>query len=164
MTVPTEIRPADELLPAFDFHWDAETEILAGRCAVAAGRRGFTGSVELESPEGAVLLLEAEGGVLSGVEVVVWPDPQRPSRLVAPHDAAPGRVVLLPPGPSARLVEIDAPIAVATPPNETLVHLTFGGQRARTVRVAPNVLVEVDAHDRLVGLWLLDLPPFPDAG
>jgi hypothetical protein len=30
------------------------------------------------------------------------------------------------------------------------------------VRIADNLIVEVDKQDRLAGLWLLDVPPFPN--
>jgi hypothetical protein len=162
MYLTAEIRDAPDALPALAYGWDAETEILAGRWEPPERGQGFTGSLELESPEGAVLLLEVVGGVLCGVEVVVWPELARPGKLVAPHDAVPARVVLAALGAGGGVREVDSPIAAEVTPEESLIHLRFG-QRARTVRAAANFLVDVDAHGRVSGLWLLDVPPLPEA-
>lgn len=162
MHLTAEIRDVREALPALVFRWDAETEILAGRSEPPERGPGFTGSVELESPEGAVLLLEVLGGVLCGVEVVVWPELARPGKLVAPHDAAPARVVLPALGCGGGVQEVASPVAADVTPEESLIHLRFG-QRARTVRAAANFLVDIDAHGRVSGLWLLDVPPLPEA-
>lgn len=148
-------------LAPFDFHWDAETEILAGR-ADAPGGSGFTGAWELEGPDGAVATLETSGGVLSGIEVVVWPDVEERGHLVAPHDAAPARLMLEPPaGERDGVLEIEMPIAATANPAGTVIHLTFGSSRARAVRLAPNVLADLDDEGHLVGVWLLSVPPFP---
>jgi hypothetical protein len=32
---------------------------------------------------------------------------------------------------------------------------------ARTVRIAQDILVDVDEHDTIKGIWLLNVPPFP---
>lgn len=152
---------ANRPLPAFPFRWDTETEILSGRQDVTAASDGFTGSWELESPTGAVVVLETEGGVLCGIEVVVWPDVER-AALVVPHEAPASRVVLEPPSAeTAGILEIETPITGAADAAETLVHLRFGPSRARSVRIAGNVVVDLDAEGRLAGIWLQDLPPFP---
>jgi len=158
--IRTTTVPAAAPLPAFPFRWDSETEILAGRQDVPDPTGGFTGSWEVESPTGAVLVLETTGGVLGGVEVVVWPDVERAS-LAVPRDAPPGRVLLeAPDGQDAGVLEVEAPIAAAATPSETLVRLTFGTPRARSVRIAANVVVDLDAEGHLAGLWLEDLPLF----
>jgi hypothetical protein len=153
--------PADRPLPAFPFRWDAETEILSGRQTVTEKTTGFTGSWELESATGAVVVLETEGGVLCGIEVVVWPDVER-AALVVPHDAPAGRVVLEPPSAEAAgVLEVDTPITGAADASETLVHLGLGSSRAQSVRIAGNVVIDLSADGHLVGLWLQHLPPFP---
>ncbi|HEX9633603.1 MAG TPA: hypothetical protein VGA02_14175 [Gemmatimonadales bacterium] len=123
-------------LPAFPFRWDAETEILSGRQDLSDAPAGFTGSWEIESPTGAVVVLETTGGVPGGIEVVAWPDVER-AALTVPHAAAPGRVIL-----------------------EALIRLKFGTPPARSVRIAENVIVDLDAAGCLGGLWLDALPPF----
>jgi len=148
-------------LPAFPFRWDLETEILSGRQVVEGTPAGFTGSWEIESATGAVLTLETTGGVLGGIEVVVWPDVERVA-LTVPHEAPAGRVALeAPGGQTTGVLEVEAPITAAATASETLVRLAFGTARARSVRVAENVVVDLDAQGHLAGLWLEDLPLFP---
>ena len=148
-------------LPAFPFRWDIETEILSGRQEVEGPPTGFTGSWEIESPTGAVLTLETTGGVLGGIEVVVWPDVER-AALAVPRKAPAGRVALeAPGGQKTGVLEVEAPITGAATASETLVRLAFGTARARSVRIAENVVVDLDADGHLAGLWLEDLPLFP---
>src|SRR6266513_1005226 len=46
---------------------------------------------------------------------------------------------------------------------ESVFHLRVGRTRPATVvRVADRLLVEVDKQSHLVGLWFLDVPPFPN--
>src|SRR6266853_444233 len=48
-------------------------------------------------------------------------------------------------------------------PSESVFHIRVGRQRAATVvRVADHMLVEVDKQSRIAGLWLLEVPPFPN--
>jgi hypothetical protein len=162
MDLAAEIRGVREALPALPFCWDTETEILSGRAPPPEPSDGFTGSVELESPEGAVILLETVGGVLCGVEVVVWPDLVRRPGLVAPYDAQPARVALTGLGTTASVLEMETPITADVTLQESLIHLRLG-PAARTVKAAENLLVDVDAQGRVAGLWLLRVPPLPEA-
>jgi hypothetical protein len=165
MPVRVMVDRTNEPLPAFDFHWDAETEILAGRHPVPPRKGTAAVAWEFEGPDGAVVVLETADGVLCGIEVVVWPDVERAARLAAPHDAAPGRARLVPPaGASGAVVEVETRITAAALPSETLIHLALGTPRARSVRVAENVVVDLDAEDTLAGLWLEELPLFPQGG
>jgi hypothetical protein len=160
MDLAAEIRTVPAPLPALSFSWDPETEILSGHATPPERSEGFTGSVELESPEGAVILLEVAGGVLCGVEVVVWPELARRPGLVAPYDAKPARVTLTALGASGGVLEMEAPIAADVTLQESLIHLRFG-PAARTVKAAENLLADLDAQGRLAGLWLLRVPPLP---
>jgi len=160
MYLAAEIRDVRAPLAALPFCWDLETEILSGRSEPEERGDGFSGSVELESPEGAVVLLEVVGGVLCGVEVVVWPELARRAGLVAPHDAPPARVVLTGLGSTAGVLERETPIAADVTLQESLIHLRFH-QVARTVKVAENFLVDLDARGGVGGLWLLHVPPLP---
>lgn len=166
MPVRTVVEPQSQPLPAFDFHWDPETEILAGRHALPEADGVRAVAWEFEGPEGAVVVLETVGDALSSVEVVVWPDVERAKSLHSPHDATPARVGFVPPTKTQAggVVEIDTVITAAAPPSETLIHLSFGASRARSVRVAENVVLDLDADGRLAGLWLENLPLFPQGG
>lgn len=165
MPLRVTVERAEAPLPAFDFRWDVETEILAGRHAVAVRKDAPAVAWELEGPDGAVVVLETADGVLCGIEVVVWPDVERATRLAAPHPAAPGRVRLAAPATTAAgVVEIETRITAEAPPSETLIHLSVGAPRARSVQAAANVVVDLDADGGLAGLWLQDLPLFPQGG
>ena len=50
-------------------------------------------------------------------------------------------------------------ITVQVGPAETVPAPVVGA--ARTVRIARNVLLDLDEHEVLSGLWLLNVPPFP---
>jgi hypothetical protein len=109
-----------------------------------------------------VVLLEAVGGMLCGVEVVVWPDLTRRGGLVAPHDAAPASVVLAGLGAAAGVLELETPIAADVTLQESLIHLRFS-PAVRTVMAAENLLVDIDGRGQVAGLWLLHVPPLPEA-
>ena len=45
---------------------------------------------------------------------------------------------------------------------ERTIHFRVGPARpARTVRIARDLLLDVDPHGRIAGVWLLNVPPFP---
>jgi len=165
MPVPTAIETAKRPLPAFDFHWDSETEILAGRHELPLPDGETAVAWELEGPDGAVVVLETVGGTLCGIEVVVWPDVEQARSLVAPHDAPPARVELVAPKiVRGGVVEIETAISASAPQSETLIHVALGVPRARSVRLAENVIVDLDADGHLAGLWLQNLPLFTQGG
>ena len=44
-----------------------------------------------------------------------------------------------------------------------MIHIRLGRTRpVHVVRIADNLLVELDKQSRLAGLWLLEVPPFPN--
>ena len=65
--------------------------------------------------------------------------------------------------PRVAAVEVDTALTVEKNQSESVLHIRVGRQRVATVvRVADLLLVEVDKHSRLAGLWFLDVPPFPN--
>ena len=109
------------------------------------------------------LELDVAGGVLCGLDVVVWPEVDTVPGLAPPAGARSGRVVL--PTKSARqvvsAVEVDTTLSVSATPDEKVVHLRIGGRRdVEVVRVADHLLVELDHKRRLAGFWLTEVPPF----
>ncbi len=157
-----EVRSREEDLPRMTYHWDAETEILSGSAEVA-GREGLTGSIELEDARGAVVTLDLQGGLLRGVEVVVWP-PVKTRETLAPPRPVCGAEVVVPTlsDQGVAVVEIDVPLAAESSADESVIHLRVGsGRPAKTVALAQNLLLDLDARGDVAGLWLLDVPPFP---
>jgi hypothetical protein len=157
-----EVQSHDGDLPCMTYHWDAETEILSGHADVE-GREGLTGSIELEDARGAVVTLDFEGGLMRGVEVVVWPPVKTKETLTAPRPVSGGHLVV--PTLSDQgvaVVEIDVPLAAESSADESVIHLRVGsGRPARTVALAENLLLDLDAKSEIAGLWLLDVPKFP---
>jgi hypothetical protein len=163
MNVNTRVEPLEGPLPAIQWRWDMETDILSGgfRTAVRAGAQ--EGSIELSDEEGSVVVLDVCDGMLCGLDVVVWPEVDTVPGLSPPAIAQTGRVML--PARSARpevsAVEVDTTVTVSATPDEKVVHLRIGGRRdVEVVRVADHLLVELDHKRRLAGFWLTEVPPF----
>lgn len=159
------LEPWDGALPALTYHWDPETEILSGT-ADLVGKRGLTGSIELEDDRGAVVTLDFASGVLRGIEVVVWPSVQTRDGLPVPEAAGAAHLVVPQrlSQPGVAVVEIDVPLEAETCADESIVHLRVGrGRPVRTVRLAGNLLADLDRAGELAGFWLLEVPAFPTA-
>jgi len=166
MHFEARIEPLDGKLPKVTYHWDPETDILSVACKGVAKGTGMNGTVDLEGADGSFVVLDVAGGCLRGVDVVTWPDDVRTvGTLTAPEPDREARVVfpsrLSQPGVAA--VEVDTALTVDKNPSESVFHIGVGGKRTSTVvRVADHLLVEVDKQARLAGLWLLEVPPFPN--
>ena len=60
-------------------------------------------------------------------------------------------------------MEIDTALILEKNASESVIHIRVGRTKpANVVRVADLLLVEVDKQSRLAGLWLLEVPPFPN--
>jgi hypothetical protein len=165
MGLAAEIVQRTGKVPRATWKWDAETDILTGALKGGGkGKGGLSGSVELEGVDGSFVLLDVADGAIRGVEVVVWPDVRTVAALAPPADAADGDVVLPERKAHAEVsaVEVDAPLTLETNAVESVFRIRVGpSRRARTVKVADGLMVDVDEHDELAGLWLLGVPPFP---
>jgi ribosomal 50S subunit-recycling heat shock protein len=149
-------------LPLISWRWDPETDILSGTFR-SSGSSRLDGTIELTDAEGAIAVLDVADGAVAGLDLVVWPEVTSTRSLTLPAGAESGRVVLR--GPRAdrtTSVEIEAVLTIRTNPGESLYHLRVGGlPAARVIRVADQLLVELDAEDGLAGCWLMGVPPFP---
>jgi hypothetical protein len=162
----TKIEPLDGKLPKVTYKWDAETDILSVACKGGSKATGLNGTVDLQGDDGSFVVMDVAGGVLRGLDVVTWPDDVRVvADLAGPESVKDGRVVF----PSRRsqpgiaAVEVDAMLTVEKNGSESVFHIRVGRSRPeKVVRVGDHLLVEVDKQSRLVGLWLLEVPPFPN--
>jgi len=163
MNVETRVEPLEGRLPPVQWRWDVETDILSGGFRQAAGLTGQEGSIELSDEEGSVVVLDVVGGVLCGLDVVVWPEVDTVPGLAPPPGARDGRV-LLPSRSTKRgvsAVEVDTSLSLSATPDEKVVHLRIGSRReVEVVRVADHLMVELDHKRRLAGFWLTEVPPF----
>jgi len=166
MQFETRIEPLDGKLPKVSYRWDPETDILTVACKGVTKGNGMNGTVDLEGGDGSFVVIDVAGGALRGVDVVTWPDDvQTVAKLVAPEPAKDGQVTFptrrSQPGIAA--VEVDTALTVEKNATESVFHIRVGRTRAATVvRVGDHMLVEVDKQSRLAGLWLLEVPPFPN--
>ena len=166
MQFETRIEPFEGRLPRLTYHWDAETDILSAAFKSTAQGSGLTGTIDLEGADGAFVVLDVADGVLRGVDVVNWPTevPEVPD-LAAPTGAEDGRVTFSTrsPQPGVAAVEVDTTLQIRKSPQESVFHVRVGRARsARSVRIADNLIVDVDRQSRLAWLWLLEVPPFPN--
>jgi len=166
MNFEARIEPLDGKLPKVTYHWDPETDILSVACKGGGKTSGLNGTVDLEGSDGSFVVIDVAGGCLRGVDVVTWPEDIRTvDTLTIPEPSKEGSVTF--PSrksqPGVAAVEVDTALTVEKNQQESVFHLRVGRTRATTVvRVADRLLVEVDKQSRLVGLWFLDVPPFPN--
>ena len=151
-------------LPPLSWRWDAETEILTGVVDVAPRGAGYTGTVELNDDDGSIAVLDVNGGVLCGIDIVVWPELTTLAGLASPVEARHGQVVV--PSRAAKrgvaALELDTTLTVSADPAERTFHFRIGTRRpVEPIRVADHFVVEVDGAQRLAGFWLEDVPPPP---
>jgi hypothetical protein len=166
MQFDARLEPLDGKLPRMDYRWDPETDILSATCKPASKGTGMSGTIDLQGADGAFVVLDVADGMLRGLDIVTWPDDvPEVAGLVPPAPAEDGRLTfparLSQPGVAA--VEVDTALQIEKNPGETVFHIRVGRARPlRPVRVADNLLVELDKQGRVGGLWLLGVPPFPN--
>jgi len=165
MHIPVRVEPSVGSPAGVDYRWDSDTDILS---AVVHPEPGVTPSrataVELEGADGSWLILDVRAGRISGVEVAVWPDVHTRADLAPPREVADATVIVGAVEKGRRLaVEVDTRLAAEADAAERTIHFRLGATReTRTVRIARDLLVDIDRRDRIAGLWLLDVPPFPE--
>jgi len=161
--------------PEVEYRWDADTDILCASVRAAVGRshapqtvREAT-SVEVEGRDGSWLVLDLAAGGIESVEVAVWPDVRKRGGLRPPAVVEDARVIIPPRGGGSgagaplQAYEVTTRLAAESDDAERTIHFILGPPRStRAVRIARDILLDVDARDRLAGLWLLNVPPCPD--
>jgi hypothetical protein len=178
VNIAVRVEPADETPPEVEYRWDVDTDILTANFGAGGGARGvvaggMSGSVEVEGSDGSWLVFDVAAGRIHGVEVAVWPDVRKVSSLAPPAAVEDGRV-LVPAraahggggrsggGAAIAALEVDTALMAEADPPERTIHFRLGGARqTRAVRIASDILLDIDHHERLAGVWLLNVPPFP---
>lgn len=164
MNIAVQLEPRADKTPKVKYTWDSDTEILSAHLRPGAEGAGLSGSVGLEGTDGSWVILDVNGGRINAVEVAVWPEVhQRPS-LTAPsqvEDAA----VLIPAARSSREIrslEVATNLTAEADPGRKTIHFRLGhAAETRAIRLASDILLDVDAQNRVAGLWLLNVPPCP---
>jgi hypothetical protein len=59
-------------------------------------------------------------------------------------------------------LEVDTHVVAEADNLERVIHFRLGATReTRTVRLGRDLLLDLDTQNRIAGLWLLNVPPFP---
>ena len=164
MQIAVQVEPAGGAPAPVEYRWDTDTAILSAHVADHGNGSGMSGSVELAGNDGSWVTLDVNGGRVRGVEVAVWPDVRKQSALRPPAEVEAARILVPPRSGDAgvAVLQMDTALVAEANPEESTIHFRLGGRRAaRTVRIARDVLIDLDEHDVLSGIWLLNVPPFP---
>jgi hypothetical protein len=158
---PTEGEPA-----GVEYRWDTDTAILIANFpdGTDAGT-GMSGTIEISGSDGSWLILDVRGGYLDGVEVAVWPEVAHVLALRPPADVATGRVRVSAERqePGVALLQLETTLIAESDQDESVVHFKVGsGDPVRTLRVARDVLVDLGDGEAISGIWLLNVPRFPN--
>jgi hypothetical protein len=164
LEIEVRVESRNTPLPAVDYRWDEDTDILTATLRVVAKSDGMSGSVEVQGSDGSWLIFDVNAGQIAGIEVAVWPDVRKTAMLAAPADVSPVtvRVPTRRSQPGVASVEVDTRLTAEADTLEQTIHFRFGGGRMhRVVRLAQDLMFDLDDGDRVVGVWLLNVPPFP---
>ena len=164
MNLDVQVAPADGPPPAVEYRWDPDTDILTATMRDGTGGEGMSGSVEIAGSDGSWVILDVHGGRIRGVEIVVWPDVRKVPDLVVPTGVE-NALVVVPADPASSAVahlHVDTTLVAEADQAERVIHFKLGPARTtRALRIARDVVVDIDDRSRIAGLWLLNVPPFP---
>jgi len=162
--IAVQLEPLAEPPARVQYTWDPDTDILSAQLTPRASGDGLSGSVGLEGADGSWVILDVAAGRINGVEVAVWPDVRKLAELRPPVDVQDAQVML--PGDRAKSdvasFEMATRMIAEADSAQRNFHFRLGKPRgARTVRVARDILLDLDEKSRIAGLWLLNVPPCP---
>jgi hypothetical protein len=147
-----------------EYRWDTDTDILTANLRARVDGEGASGSVEIEGTDGSWLILDLNGGSIQGVEVAVWPEVRKRSSLAPPPELTDGRIMVGTNDDAIASIEMNTALLAEADDGERTIHFRLGPPRQmKTVRIARDILIDVDGRDRIAGVWLLGVPPFPEA-
>jgi hypothetical protein len=146
------------------YKWDSDTDILSAQLTPATPSEGMSGSVGVEGADGSWLILDVASGRINGVEIAVWPEIRKlpslspPSTIEDAHVSIPARRSQ----PNIASMETVTRLVAETDPAGKTYHFRLGKPKlCRTIRLAKDVLLDVDDKSQISGLWLLNVPPSP---
>lgn len=162
MPLVVHVAPRAGALPKAKYRWDEDTEILTVQIGKSPATGGLTGGVELEGQDGSWLLLDVEDGALRSIEVAVWPDVRNNPGLVAPASAEEATVTIPARAsqPGIAAMEVSASVRAEADAKEEVIHFVLHPGKARPVRIADSVYLDLTEHGAVTGVWLCHVPPF----
>ena len=165
IAVQVQLEPSEQpSAQKVKYRWDEDTEILSAQLSPKVEGKGMSGSVGLEGSDGSWVILDVAAGRINGVEVAVWPEVRRVSTLQTPTSIEDMNVVV--PArqsqPNIASLEMNSHLYAEADADQKTLHFRLGGPKtARTIRVARDLLLDVDDKSQISGLWLLNVPPAP---
>jgi hypothetical protein len=164
VNIAVQLEPRSDRPPSVEYKWDSDTEILSAHLKPGAESSGLSGSVGVEGTDGSWLILDVNGGRINAVEVAVWPEVMQRATLAVPQSIE-ELSILIPAARSSRevrSVEVATNMSAESDPGRKNIHFRLGSpRRTRAVRLASDILLDVDAQNRVTGVWLLNVPPCP---
>jgi hypothetical protein len=164
VNIAVQLEPRTDKAPKVKYTWDSDTEILSAHLRPGSEASGLSGSVGLEGSDGSWVILDVNGGRINAVEVAVWPEVQQRSALDVPKKVEEA-AVLIPAARSSREIrslEVATSLTAESDPSKSTFHFKLGKpSKTRAIRLAADILLDVDAQNRVAGLWLLNVPPCP---
>jgi hypothetical protein len=162
--IAVQLEPAPESAAVVAYKWDPDTEILSAQLSPVAPGVGMSGSVGLEGSDGSWLILDVHSGRINGVEIAVWPDVRRLPKLPPPPKIEDAHVVI--PArrsqPNIASMEMATRLIAEADSEQRNFHFRLGKPKlTRTIRLARDMLLDVDDKSQISGLWLLNVPPGP---
>ena len=164
MNIAVHIEPANGAPAEVEYRWDPDTDILTAQLRQRRQAGGLSGSVDLEGSDGSWLILDVAAGRIHGVEVAVWPDVRKVPTLAPPSEVEYARVSVPSKGKRTgeQSLEVDTALIAEADQSERTIHFRLGPSRqTRTIRLARDLLLDIDGHGAIAGVWLLNVPPFP---
>lgn len=157
-------KPEGETPVDVAYKWDLDTEILSAQIGPGTPGEGMSGSVGLEGADGSWLILDVAAGRISGVEIAVWPEVRKlpslsvPSAIEDVHVSIPARRSQ----PNIASMETVTYLVAEADAAGRTYHFRLGKPKGtRTIRLAKDVLLDVDEKSQITGVWLLNVPPSP---
>jgi hypothetical protein len=163
--IAVQLGPAAGSPPEVAYKWDSDTEILSAQLTQGAPtENGMSGSVGLEGADGSWLILDVAAGRINGVEIAVWPEVRKMPALAVPSTIEDAHVSIASrrSQPNIASMETVTRLFAETDHAGKTYHFRLGKPRqCRTIRLAKDVLLDVDEKSQISGLWLLNVPPSP---
>jgi hypothetical protein len=162
--IGVQVEPATGSRQKVKYRWDPDTDILSAQLTPPATGQGMSGSVGLEGSDGSWLILDVESGCINGVEIAVWPDVRKLPAFATPSTIEDGHVVV--PArrsqPEIASLEMTMHLLAEADAARRNFHFRLGNPKtSRTIRIATDLLLDVDDKSQISGLWLLNVPPCP---
>ncbi len=166
MKIAVQLEPASGSPAEVLYTWDPDTDILSAQLSPPTKGDGMSGPVGVEGSDGSWLILDVTAGRINGVEVAVWPRVRKLPALVPPSTVEDLLVVMpsLRSQPEIASLEMDTSLIAEADAGQRNIHFRLGKPRpARTIRLARDLLLDVDSLSHISGLWMLNVPPCPAA-